>query len=302
VAVSVATVWTDPHKPRPLEAPALGNPVDVRQWLANMELADKYGLSEQNISQTQVLYGEPVHVLETVDGWCRIAVPGQSTPKNALGYPGWMPAAQLSEDMRFAAATTQSSPVTVTRAPTAWLYADRSLRTPVLEVSFLTRLPLVDRTDGAWCLDTPHGPRWIAVADVAAPEDRIGRAAPECAELLEIAKEFLGLPYLWGGRSGFAPDCSGLTSLVYAAVGIDLPRDASAQAVDAAGTKIEIADLRAGDLLFWANDTGAGSVHHVAMCMDRETMIEAPGSADPVRITPIRFDEEYCGARRFLRS
>src|ERR1700742_1975412 len=60
VAVSVATVWTGPDSPRPVDAAALTNPVDPGGWLAAMTLADKYELSERNLSQTQVLYGEPV--------------------------------------------------------------------------------------------------------------------------------------------------------------------------------------------------------------------------------------------------
>jgi cell wall-associated NlpC family hydrolase len=179
------------------------------------------------------------------------------------------------------------------------LYDDPQLRSATLRISFNTRLPLLDRNDGAVCVDTPqHGARWMSAADVQ--DAREATSSPTGTELVQIARRFLGLPYLWGGRSGFALDCSGLTSAVYEAAGIDLPRDASAQAVHAGGHPVADADLRAGDLLFWASDSGTGAIHHVAMYTELEQMIEAPGSAYPVRIAPVRFDSEYWGARRFL--
>jgi cell wall-associated NlpC family hydrolase len=299
VAVAVATLWTDPEKPRPVDAPALTNPVDVPKWLTDMSLADKFGLSEQNLSQTQALYGDPVHILSTEAGWCRVALPGQSTPKNPLGYPGWVPKAQLTDSLRFAAAATYRPSVRVCGRPTAWLYNDPLLSARRMQVSFLTRLPLLDRVDTAVQVNTPDGARWISAADVAVAGESADAAEPTGADLVRIAKTFLDLPYLWGGRSGFAPDCSGLTSMVYAAAGVDIPRDASAQALHGAGQRVDAVDLEPGDLLFWAHDEGAGAIHHVAMYTGEQQMIEAPGSAETVRITPVRFDAEYWGAVRF---
>jgi cell wall-associated NlpC family hydrolase len=300
VAVSVATVWTGPDSPRPVDAAALTNPVDPGAWLAAMTLADKYELSERNLSQTQVLYGEPVYVLAEEAGWCRIAVPRQTTPRDPLGYPGWVPKVQLADDPRFAAALALLPSARVDRV-TTWLYEDPLLRSPALAVSFNTRLPWREHFDGALRLDTPgHGPRWIAVGDVELSARGDAATRTTGAQLVELAKRFVGLPYVWGGRSGFALDCSGITSAVYETAGIHLPRDASAQAQDPTGRPVEIADLRTGDLLFWAADDGAGAIRHVALYDAEQQMVEAPGSADPVRVTPARFNSEYWGARRFL--
>ena len=96
VDVSVATVWTAPTSPRPVDHPALTNPVNIPRWLSDMSLADKLGLTNDNLTQTQALYGNRVYILAKQAGWDEVAVPGQPTPKNPLGYPGWVPSVQLT--------------------------------------------------------------------------------------------------------------------------------------------------------------------------------------------------------------
>jgi cell wall-associated NlpC family hydrolase len=113
---------------------------------------------------------------------------------------------------------------------------------------------------------------------------------------------FLDLPYLWGGRSGFAVDCSGLTSAVYEAHGVTIPRDAGAQALHGHGERVGDDDLAPGDLLFYGAGPDTGPIHHVTMYAGGGQMIEASGSAASVRITAVRPGDGYWGAVRFLRS
>ncbi len=83
--------------------------------------------------------------------------------------------------------------------------------------------------------------------------------------ILAVASSMEGTPYLWGGTSTKALDCSGLAKVSYLANGIILMRDASQQAVT--GTRIEAKnwrDCRAGDLLFFGN-AKTGRVTHVAI-------------------------------------
>jgi cell wall-associated NlpC family hydrolase len=109
---------------------------------------------------------------------------------------------------------------------------------------------------------------------------------------------FEGLPYLWGGASGFGFDCSGLTWLAYRLHGVTLPRDADAQAT--AGSPVARDTLRPGDLLFYANHA---PVHHVSMNVDATHMIQSPRTGKTVEVVPMDakpYAQQYQGGRRYL--
>lgn len=299
VDVAVATVWTSPQSPRPIDAPALTNPVDVRGWLGAMSTADKLDLTDSNRTQTQALYGARVQVLDRRDGWTEVAVPGQPTPKNPLGYPGWIPDAQLTASTGFETLRGERPTAVVDRAATAWLHDDPLRTERSLEVSANTRLPVLGERDGAVLVATPSGGSgWFAADAVTVVPHGGSLPAPTGADLARSANAFLERPYLWGGRSGFGLDCSGFTGTLYAMHGITIPRDASAQATG--GRTVPTDRLAPGDLLFYARDGGRGAIHHVAMYVGDGRMAEAFDAATPVRITPARLDGEYWGAVRYL--
>lgn len=92
--------------------------------------------------------------------------------------------------------------------------------------------------------------------------------------IVETAIGFLKVPYLWGGRSFFGIDCSGLTQIVYKANGIKLPRDAYQQAeIGEVLNFIEEAEV--GDLAFFEND--AGKIVHVGIMLEDQKIIHAHG-------------------------
>lgn len=85
-------------------------------------------------------------------------------------------------------------------------------------------------------------------------------------KLISTAKLYLNAPYLWGGRSPFGIDCSGLTQMVFMLNGIQLPRDASQQ--ELLGKKTPIGRAEAGDLAFFQNEEGL--VIHVGLIYERK--------------------------------
>lgn len=303
VDVSVATLWTSPDSPRSIDRPALTNPVDIPQWLAGMSAKQKRWLSGHNATQTQVLYGHKVYILEQKGDWAKIAVPGQPSPKNPLGYPGWVPKVQLTSAATFAQLKRKHPFAVVDGAPTVWLYNDKKLDGKFMRISFNTRLPVLAQADGAIKVATPSdGPKWLAATGVSVYDAFSDIPPPTAADLIKTGKMFMGLPYLWGGRSGFAYDCSGFTGSIYQSHGIILPRDASAQAVYRKGTRIRGHKLRPGTLMFYAHDHGKGHVHHVAMYIGNGQMMEAYDSSTPIRTTQARFGDGYWGAVRVLHA
>jgi gamma-D-glutamyl-L-lysine dipeptidyl-peptidase len=301
VDVSVATVWTAPASPRPVDHPALTNPVNIPRWLSDMSLADKLALTDDNLTQTQALYGDRVYILAKQAGWDEVAVPGQPTPKNALGYPGWVPSVQLTAGHDFAALQSRR-PFALVQAPTAWLYDNSALTRENMQVSANTRLPVLARAGQAIRVATPGGgAKWLSARDATVYRSASDIAYPTGASLVAYAKRFLDRPYLWAGRSGFAFDCSGFTSTIYQVNGITIPRDASAQAQYGGGRMVSSNDLQAGDLLFYATSPDPNSIYHVAMYIGHQQMIEAYDAATPVRITAVRFGPDYWGTERFLR-
>jgi cell wall-associated NlpC family hydrolase len=301
VTVSGATVWTTPQSPRPVDHPALTNPVDIRGWLSDMTPAQQEALTSGNLTQTQALFGDRVFVVGQQGDWDEVLVPGQPTPKNALGYPGWIPKAQLTTDAHYGALKDSASFALTDRGITTWLYRDSRLADRDLEISTNTALPVLNRTDTTVQVATPdRGPRWLDARTVAVYQKPTDIPYPTGTDLVRYAAAFVKVPYLWGGRAGFGFDCSGFTSTIYQVHGITLPRDADAQAADSRGRTIDKSALQPGDLLFYSH--GPDAIYHVAMYSGNGQMIEAFDSTTPVRITPVRLDTDYWGARRYVAS
>jgi len=98
---------------------------------------------------------------------------------------------------------------------------------------------------------------------------------------IEVIYEFLNVPYLWGGKTSFGFDCSGLTQLFYRIQDINLPRDASEQ--QALGVEIKLGEQEANDLIFFQNQKG--QITHVRICITDNKVIHASGR---VRIDELR--------------
>lgn len=92
--------------------------------------------------------------------------------------------------------------------------------------------------------------------------------------LVENAKKLLNAPYLWGGRTAFGIDCSGLVQVCARMAGLILPRDASQQ-VECGELVYFLQETRPGDLAFFGDEDG--HITHVGIIMGDEQIIHASG-------------------------
>lgn len=95
------------------------------------------------------------------------------------------------------------------------------------------------------------------------------------ADWIGYARLFLGVPYIWGGRSYFGLDCSGLTQLVLQTAGIIMRRDAWMQFEDAGECGRTARTAKPGDLAFF--DEGQGRISHVGLCLGQGRLLHARG-------------------------
>ena len=118
-------------------------------------------------------------------------------------------------------------------------------------------------------------------------------------EILETAKEYLGVKYIWAANGPSAFDCSGYTKYVYKKNGITIPRYSGHQAN--VGVKVSYDELQEGDLVFF--DTAKGfrkKVNHVGIYIGNNQFIHASSAQKRVMITS--FSQKKFYKNRFLHG
>jgi cell wall-associated NlpC family hydrolase len=208
---------------------------------------------------TEALKGERVTIYDINEqGWAWGQLAGD-------GYVGYMPASAL-----VAPGPHPTHKVTALRT---FVLPGPSVRLPPLEtISFGSQLA-VTGVDGLFATTASGG--HVPVRHLAPVETME-------TDFIAVAERFVGIPYLWGGKTSLGLDCSGLLQLALAACGIACPRDTDMQerALGSALARKELDQLRRGDLLFWRG--------HVAIVRDHATVVHANASGHmAVAIEPI---------------
>lgn len=199
---------------------------------------------------TEVLFGETVNVFERAGGWAWVKADFDD-------YVGYLPEDVLSGT---------SGPAThVVAVPRTFAYGGPDLKMPAaFALSLGSRLHALGESEN-------RGTRYLTLAggqSVVAAHCRPVGEPPAVQDYVDVAARLVETPYLWGGRTAFGIDCSGLVQLAMMMVGRKAPRDSDMQAAGL-GTPIERAALRRGDLAFWKG--------HVAIMEDAETILHANG-------------------------
>jgi cell wall-associated NlpC family hydrolase len=203
---------------------------------------------------TEVLLGERVIVYEITDeGWAW----GQLERD---GYVGWLSA---------------SARGTPGPAPTHKVCVPRTLCFPAADIKLppIAALPM-----GATLSVARQDERFAVTASGwHVPEVHLAPIKAQQRDFVAVAEQFLGAPYLWGGKTSLGIDCSGLVQVALQAAGHACPRDSDMQELSL-GKLVSPAEMRRGDLVFWKG--------HVAIARDGESLVHANAHAMMVAIEP----------------
>ena len=227
--------------------------------------------SEGSEQLTQLLFGEVCEVLDRLPRWTKI----RSTLD---GQEGWVDFKMLSPAYS-PSPITYSLPTTIVAVPMAIATAMETGEELMLTLG--TLLPndahgtfevlgkqyLIDPT----CVSLP-----ISNSLSGRP---IGEMPSYSHNVCAIAQTLLNAPYLWGGKNAMGMDCSGFTQVVYAAMGVNLLRNAREQMTQ--GELVpSLAEAQPGDLAFFDHadrDPEATNISHVGLLLDNKKIIHCSG-------------------------
>ena len=216
---------------------------------------------------SQLVLGETGLVLEASAEWRRIRT-------DFDGYEGWVHGGYLLEVADADADAWRRDAVGWSNGVVVRLHGS-DLRVPL-------RARLVPG-DGDRRVRFPDGREGSVVSGTVDDVRRVITEATAQPAEVWACERFSGAPYLWGGVTPWGVDCSGLVQTTFAACGIALPRDSSAQA--GCGVEVPLHDLRAGDLLFFRAEEGS-AITHVAFAGPDDTLVHSTVACGGVVIEP----------------
>jgi hypothetical protein len=194
---------------------------------------------------SQVLYGERFKVLEQRKKWSKIRLEFDN-------YEGWIDNKQYVEILE----------ETYKDLNTKSLIVSSDLIEHVInENNQFNVIPLGSTLNGLTLLNHRY-------------EGEILEGIQPKTNLINTAFMYLNSPYLWGGKTPFGIDCSGLTQMVYKLNGYKIFRDASQQATQGEALSF-IEESEPGDLAFF--DNNEGNIIHVGIIMKDNYIIHAHG-------------------------
>ena len=204
---------------------------------------------------TQLLYGEECDVFETKNGWSWI----QSRRDNYVGYT---PSINLTRQTY-----KPNSKVISLRTV---IYTKPDIKSVTKGYLSFNSLVEVIKIKGKYSLIKNLG--WCPSLDLV-------KIKSSKFNHIDLSKQYLDTPYLWGGRDSMGIDCSGLVQNLHQINNRPFPRDTDMQEIFVTNEVKYEKDLKAGDLVFWKG--------HVAMMIDNSNIIHANAYHMKTAIEPL---------------
>lgn len=208
--------------------------------------------------QTEALFGETVRIFEIRDGWAW----GQILTD---GYVGYLPLEALSPGLL--------EPTHRVSNLRTFIYEEANLKSPPIALISMMSLVCVTDKEGDFYELADKG--YVYHSHVA-PVDEADE------DFVSIASQFIGTPYLWGGRTSLGLDCSALIQIALLATGQFSRRDSDLQA-GSLGELTDIKDLselKRGDLVFWKG--------HIGVMVDGENLLHSNAHHMAVAVEPLK--------------
>ena len=224
--------------------------------------------SEGSEQLTQLLFGEVCEVLDRLPRWTKI----RSTQD---GQEGWV-------DFKMLTSANIPYPISHIQAVVAVPIAIATAMETGEELMLTLGTCLPNYSHGTfevlgqqYLLD----PTCVSTAQRSTGEADLQQSDLQRSDLATIAQSLLNAPYLWGGKNAMGMDCSGFTQVVYAAMGVNLLRNAREQMTQ--GELVpSLAEAQPGDLAFFDHadrDPKATNISHVGMLLSPTEIIHCSG-------------------------
>ena len=227
--------------------------------------------SEGSEQLTQLLFGEVCEVLDRLPRWTKI----RSTLD---GQEGWVDFKMLSP------APISSQEVTGERLK---IKGEGVISVPMAIATDMETSEELMLTLGTRLPNYAHGTfevlgKQYLIDPTEVRGERLeikGDEAIRREDICAVAQTLLNAPYLWGGKNAMGIDCSGFTQVVYAAMGVNLLRNAREQ-ITQGEVVVSLNEAQAGDLAFFDHadrDPKATNISHVGLLLDKERIIHCSG-------------------------